>query len=100
MKKKSLKDIPELSSYLTEPNKFINGEKPSKATEIYVVGDSGKTVLANLSLAVNVKFKELEAEEKEKRLFAALKSLADYYDESETAEKYFAKTFPKEKKRK
>lgn len=95
--KKSLKDVAELSLYLTDANKFINGEKPSKATEIYVIGDSGKNVLASYSTSKNIKFKELELEEKDKRLYSALKSLTDYYGESETAKKYFESVFPKSK---
>lgn len=98
--KKSLKDVPELSSYLTEPNKFINGVKPKNSTEIYTIGNLGKDILVNNSTSLNIKFKELEAVEKDKRIYTALKSLTDYYAISDTTSNYFSKVFPKIKNEK
>lgn len=95
LQKTSLKDVPELSEYLTETNRFIDGNKPSKNTEIYVIGEHGKTVLATFKASINMKFKEVEAAEKEKRIYTALKSLTDYYDLTETASKYFSSAFKK-----
>lgn len=92
--KKNLEDIGELSSYLTGTNKFINGKKPSKRTEIYVVGNIGESMFEKASTAVNVKFKELETEEKPIRIYTALKSLADYYGVYETINEYFTELFP------
>ena len=100
IEKKNLKNIPELSSYLTDPNKYINGIKPSKATEIYVIGNSCKIALANFSSALNIKFKEYELVEKEKRIYSAIKSLTDYFSVTETVEDYFKTAFPKIKNEK
>jgi NAD-dependent dihydropyrimidine dehydrogenase PreA subunit len=100
IEKKYLKDIPELSSYLTDPNKYINGIKPSKATEIYIIGNSGKISLANFSSALNIKFKEYELVEKEKRIYSAIKSLTDYFSVTETVQDYFETAFPKIKNEK
>lgn len=96
--KKSLKDISELSSYLNNNNKFINGLNPRKTTEIYVLGAYGKTVVSSFSAAENIKFQELQNKNRKQRLFSALKSLTDYYQVSDQVEEYFSSTFPKQKK--
>ena len=98
LEKKSLKDVTELSAYLTEKNMFINGIKPTKATEIYVLGNYGKLTLANFSLSQNIKFKEIESTDKDQMIYTALKSLTDFYQVSEQAEKYFSSVFIKREK--
>lgn len=83
LRKDNIKSFPNLKHYKTE--KFIDGQRASNTTKIYVLDSKGKEVLALLSNSKNLKFKEIENTTKEERICYALLCLCHYYDISDSS---------------